>query len=45
MKYIFQLRTSKKAHPQIRALLLPLLEELKNTIPVVFDDIYDKYIK
>jgi thymidylate synthase ThyX len=31
---------SKKAHPQIRALMLSLLKELKERVPVVFDDIY-----
>lgn len=38
-RHMFTLRTSKKAHPQIRALMLPLLTELKEKIPVVFDDI------
>jgi len=38
-RHIFQLRCSKKAHPQIRALMLPLLAELKEKTPVVFDDI------
>jgi thymidylate synthase (FAD) len=38
-RHIFQLRCSKKAHPQIRGLMLPLLSELKEKIPVVFDDI------
>jgi len=38
-RHIFQLRISKKAHPQIRALMLPLLTDLKEKIPVVFDDI------
>jgi thymidylate synthase (FAD) len=39
-RHCFQLRTSKKAHPQIRALMLSLLKELKERVPVVFDDIY-----
>lgn len=38
-RHIFTLRCSKKAHPQIRALIIPLLEELKNKLPIVFDDI------
>jgi thymidylate synthase (FAD) len=38
-RHIFQLRTSKKAHPQMRALMLPLLKELQTCLPVVFDDI------
>lgn len=38
-RHMFTLRTSKKAHPQIRALMLPLLTELKEKIPIVFDAI------
>lgn len=38
-RHIFKLRTSKAAHPQMRALMLPLLEELREYLPVVFDDI------
>lgn len=36
---IFKQRTSIKAHPQMRELMVPLLEELKLLIPVIFDDI------
>jgi thymidylate synthase (FAD) len=36
---IFEQRTSKKAHPQMREVMIPLLEELKSKLPVVFDDI------
>jgi len=38
-RHIFKLRTSKKAHPQIRSLMTNLLIDLKKQIPVVFDDI------
>lgn len=38
-RHILKLRTAKGAHPQMRALMIPLLEELQETIPVVFDDI------
>lgn len=38
-RHIFKLRTSKAAHPQMRELMIPLLKELKEIIPVVFDDI------
>lgn len=38
-RHVFNLRCSRPAHPQIRELMLPLLNELKNKIPVVFDDI------
>lgn len=38
-RHIFKLRTAKAAHPQMRELMCPLLDELKTQIPVVFDDI------
>jgi len=38
-RHLLTLRTSKAAHPQIRVLMLPLLDELKEKIPIVFDDI------
>ncbi|NCD06235.1 MAG: FAD-dependent thymidylate synthase [Spirochaetia bacterium] len=36
---IFKQRTSKTAHPQMRELMIPLLNELKSIIPVIFNDI------
>lgn len=36
---IFKLRTAPGAHPQIRQLLIPLLAELKEKLPIIFDDI------
>jgi len=36
---IFKQRTSKAAHPQMRELMCPLLDELKTKLPVIFDDI------
>ena len=38
-RHIFRLRTSPKAHPTIYTLLIPLLMEFKERIPVIFDDI------
>ena len=38
-RHILKLRTSKAAHPQIRELMCPLLDDLKASIPVIFDDI------
>ncbi|MFO7911794.1 MAG: FAD-dependent thymidylate synthase [Desulfotignum sp.] len=38
-RHMFALRCSKKAHPQIRALMLPLLVDLQGRLPVVFDDL------
>lgn len=42
--HILNLRCSKAAHPQIRELMLPLLKELHQRVPVLFDDLYDKYV-
>lgn len=39
-KHVFRMRCQKAAHPQIRELLLPLLKELHEKIPVVFDEEY-----
>jgi thymidylate synthase (FAD) len=36
---IFKLRTDIAAHPQIREIMIPLLNQLKTLIPVIFDDI------
>ena len=36
---IFKQRTSKAAHPQMRQLMCPLLDDLKYNIPIIFDDI------
>ena len=39
-RHFFMLRAaSRAAHPQMRALAIPLLAELKALVPVVFDDI------
>jgi thymidylate synthase, flavin-dependent len=38
-RHFFKLRTSKRAHPQMREISIPLLRELKLMVPVVFDDI------
>jgi thymidylate synthase (FAD) len=38
-RHFLKLRTAKDAHPQMRELTIPLLEELKSKIPVLFDDI------
>lgn len=35
----FKLRTAKAAHPQMREVTVPLLEELKKKLPIVFDDV------
>lgn len=38
-RLILKQRTSKAAHPQMRELMVPLLEKLSDNIPVIFDDI------
>ena len=38
-KHIFKLRTSKAAHPSMRELMIPLLKEFKEKMPVIFDKI------
>ena len=38
-RHALALRTDSHAHPQIRALMTPLLEELKEKAPVLFEDI------
>lgn len=38
-RHIFKLRTSTKAHPQMRELMVPLLAELQTKLPIIFDDI------
>jgi len=38
-RHIFRLRTSDKAHPQMREIMRPLLAECRQRIPVLFDDV------
>lgn len=38
-RHFFKLRCNKAAHPQMRELTIPLLENLKKQIPIIFDDI------
>ena len=40
---IFGLRCANDAHPAIRKLMRDLLTDLHNQIPVVFDDLYEKF--
>lgn len=43
-RHFLKLRTAKAAHPQMRELTVPLLHELQEWIPVVFDDIKEDNI-
>jgi len=38
-RHILKLRCSPAAHPQMRELMIPLLNEFKSKIPILFDDI------
>ena len=38
-RHIFNLCTTKAAHPQMREVMWPLLDEFKSKIPLLFDDI------
>ncbi len=38
-RHFFKLRTSNAAHPQMREIARPLLDEFKKQVPVIFDDI------
>lgn len=41
-RHVLKLRCSKASHPQIRELMIPLLAEFHEKIPVLFDDFYDQ---
>lgn len=38
---IFELRASEAAHPQMREVMIPLLNEFKARVPVLFEDIFN----
>lgn len=38
-RHVFRLRTSPKAHPQMRALMLDCLSQARERVPVIFDNI------
>ena len=38
-RHCLKLRTAKDAHPQMRELMCPLLEELREYVPVVFEEL------
>lgn len=38
-RHFFKLRCANAAHPQMRELTIPLLEEFRKLIPIIFDDI------
>ena len=44
-RHFFNLRCAQAAHPQMRELTIPLLEKMHNIIPIIFDDLYEKFCK
>ncbi|MEJ2640965.1 MAG: FAD-dependent thymidylate synthase [Desulfosarcinaceae bacterium] len=42
-RHIFKLRCGGASHPQIRQLMLPLLDRFKNEIAVLFDDLHQEF--
>ncbi len=38
-RHFFKLRCSKRAHPQMREITIPMLQEFQKRIPIIFDDI------
>lgn len=38
-RHFFRLRCSKRAHPQMREISIPLLREFQKRVPIIFDDI------
>lgn len=45
LRHFFNKRCEKAAHAQIRELALQLLAKLSVAIPVVFDDLYDRFLR
>ena len=43
-RHFFSLRCDTPAHPQMRELTLPLLKEMSELIPIVFDDLVEKFL-
>ena len=40
-RHIFRLRTGQAAHPQMRELMVPLLKEMRQKAPCLFEDVGD----
>lgn len=43
-RHFFSLRADTPAHPQMRELAIPLLKEMSELIPIVFDDLVEKLL-
>jgi thymidylate synthase (FAD) len=44
-RHIFNQRCSHHAHPRMRELMIPLLKDVSERIPIVFDDLVEKYVR
>ena len=42
-RHFFDLRCEAPDHPQMRELVIPLLKEMSEVIPIVFDDLVEKF--
>lgn len=42
-RHIFSLRCSKRAHPRMRELMIPLLHEVASEVPLIYDDLREKF--
>lgn len=44
-RHFFELRCSNAAHPEIRMLAKEVLKKFHEEIPLIFDDLYERYIE
>lgn len=42
-RHVLSVRCSESAHPQMREIMLPLLRDLHDRLPVLFDDVYEQF--
>lgn len=42
-RHMLSLRCSKAAHPQMREIMLSLLKDFHEIVPILFDDLYEQY--
>lgn len=42
-RHIFSVRCDKASHPQMREIMLLLLDDFNCRVPIVFDDLYEKF--
>ena len=43
--HILELRCSKQAYPPLRKIMLSVLDEFHNRTPIIFDELYNKYLE